>query len=960
VSDSDELGKTVISGAPKSPARAGRTPLPPEQEGRYAAPEGEPAELARGGMGRILGLLDTHLGREVAVKELLPQHLPERSEAGPLLENLFVREAKVLALLEHPGVVPVYELGRRADGTPYYSMRRIRGRSLSKALEGCVNLEERLSLLSHFIDVVQTVGYAHHKGVVHRDLKPDNVMVSRFGETQVIDWGLAVVGDEPPEGGVLAGTPTYMAPEQAAGVSVDARSDVWALGVMLFELLTGSPPFGGPGPSQVMDAVRTAPLPDVREVEPRVPVALAAVVDKALRRLPAERYPNAGIMADALEAAQRARAPRPVAWMVGTGALLIAAAGFGAWALGLRERLDATTRDARLAVSDAQRASADALAQAGLAALRARDTLAASKLVAPVPNHPLARGVRWLAEERGLPERLWKATVPAGCASLAMAGPTAACATMNGVALYAADGAPLGELSTGPTGWQRAVVALSDRELVSGGDDRLLHVWDVATRKEKRKVNGLSEAVRSLAVDGRSLIVGLANGEVVRAGEDGALTPLTKHSRLVFAVAAQAGEVASVSEGLLRLDGPRPIELDRHVGAVAALTATRLALGVERSVVLLDDGAVKHVSDGHRDDVTALALVPGEPARLVSGSADGTVRWWYEDGSLEGLLSGFAPGVQALAATEDGRLLVATSRRQLEAWRLPARTRPPDNAGVPSAHAWWAKGGLVSGYRDGHLRRVDPGTGELHELEARHRGPVRGIARVLGKDRPEDVRFLSAGDDGRVLAQRWNGGVEEVDSLGGARVVAIAASRDGLRAAWAADDGTRVVWSLEYGKEILRSRDTLVRSLAFSADGRRIAVGREDKHVELLDAETGRSQRVLDPLEGAVTALAFAPDGATLAAGSSDGRVTLWSLAEAQVLRAWGEPGARVSTLDFHREGKLLAAGSDDGSAWLFSPGDGAVLAQIPSDSGDVLLTAFTDDSLLVVGSDRVAHHLHP
>ena len=260
----------------------------------------------------------------------------------------------------------------------------------------------------------------------------------------------------------------------------------------------------------------------------------------------------------------------------------------------------------------------------------------------------------------------------------------------------------------------------------------------------------------------------------------------------------------------------------------------------------------------------------------------------------------------------------------------------------------------MTGYRDGHLRRLDPESGEVHDLEARHTGPVRGVARVFGPESAESIRFLSAGDDGQVLAQHWNGSVEILDTLPGARVVALATSRVGDLAAWAADDGTRVVWSLSFGKEIAREKDTLVRSMMFSNDGKTLALGRDDKHVALLEAATGKERRVLDPIDGAVTALAFSPDGAFLAAGSTDGRVTLWDLGAAKVVRTWNQPAARVSSLDFHTDGKLLAAGSDDGCAYLFSPADGALLGQVPGDSGDVLLVAFTEDSLLVVGSDRV------
>ena len=236
----------------------------------------------------------------------------------------------------------------------------------------------------------------------------------------------------------------------------------------------------------------------------------------------------------------------------------------------------------------------------------------------------------------------------------------------------------------------------------------------------------------------------------------------------------------------------------------------------------------------------------------------------------------------------------------------------------------------------------------------------RPVARVFGPETADGLRFLSAGDDGQVLGQHWNGSVDPLDSITGARVLALATSRIGDYAAWAADDGTRVVWSLAFNKEISRTQDTLVRSLAFSNDGKTLALGRDDKHVELIESATGKSQRVLDPIDGAVTALAFSADGTSLAAGASDGHVTVWELSAAKVVHTWNQPAARVSTLDFHADGKLLAVGSDDGSAYLFSPSNGRLLGQVASDSGDVLLVAFTDDSLLVVGTDRVAHHLHP
>jgi eukaryotic-like serine/threonine-protein kinase len=152
-------------------------------------------ELTRGGVGRVLIAYDEHLDREVALKELLPgegggMSAKPFSQAMPRVAR-FLREARITGQLEHPAIVPVHELGRREDGTPYYTMKLVRGRSLQEALNEAKDLAERLGLLPHLVDMCQAVAYAHSRGVLHRDLKPGNVMVGEFGETVIIDWGLA-------------------------------------------------------------------------------------------------------------------------------------------------------------------------------------------------------------------------------------------------------------------------------------------------------------------------------------------------------------------------------------------------------------------------------------------------------------------------------------------------------------------------------------------------------------------------------------------------------------------------------------------------------------------------------------------------------------------------------------------------------------------------------------------------
>ena len=241
----------------------------------------------------------------------------------------FLQEARITAGLEHPNIVPVYELAYRDDGTLYYTMKLVRGLTLADALAQQRGMDDRLRLLGHVVDVCQATAFAHSHGVIHRDLKPGNVMVGEFGETVVLDWGLAKrrgdgdvdglsAGSNDAGGGESSGltlddgamgTPAYMSPEQAAGdpARIDERTDVFALGVMLFELLTGATPFGGGQPMAVITRVMREPAPPVATVMDKVPKELAAIIDRALQHAPEDRYPSAKELAADLVAFQSGR-----------------------------------------------------------------------------------------------------------------------------------------------------------------------------------------------------------------------------------------------------------------------------------------------------------------------------------------------------------------------------------------------------------------------------------------------------------------------------------------------------------------------------------------------------------------------------------------------------------------------------------------------------------------------------
>ncbi len=281
---------------------------------------------ARGGLGIVFVALDAELNRQVALKQILEGHADD-----PTSRSRFVLEAEVTGGLEHPGIVPVYGLGTDGNGRPYYAMRLIEGDTLKQAVDsfhadaalkvdsGRRSLELR-NLLKRFTDVCNAVQYAHSRGILHRDIKPGNVIVGRHGETLVVDWGLAkpVGHPEPPSGATAArlipssasgsidtlpgsalGTPAYMSPEQADGrlELLGPRSDVYSLGATLYYLLTGRAPFVGDA-IDVLERVGRGALEPPRQVEPSIDAALEAVCMKAMALRAEDRHDSCRHLAD--------------------------------------------------------------------------------------------------------------------------------------------------------------------------------------------------------------------------------------------------------------------------------------------------------------------------------------------------------------------------------------------------------------------------------------------------------------------------------------------------------------------------------------------------------------------------------------------------------------------------------------------------------------------------------------
>jgi serine/threonine-protein kinase len=286
-------------------------------------------KLGYGGMGTVLRGRDPRFHREVAVKVLMDRH-----RADPEMTRRFVEEAQIGGQLQHPGIVPVYDLGALDDDRPYFTMKLIRGRTLADLLaERSSPADDLPRFLTIFEQVCQAVAFAHARRVIHRDLKPSNVMVGRFGEVQVMDWGFAKVlsagGDRPTPGaarteesvistvrngsgsenslpGTVMGTPAYMPPEQSRGEvdAVDERTDVFGLGAILCVILTGSPPFVGPDSLEVLRKSAQADLTDARARldAAGVDAALVGLARDCLEVQPRDRPRDAGAVADRVTA----------------------------------------------------------------------------------------------------------------------------------------------------------------------------------------------------------------------------------------------------------------------------------------------------------------------------------------------------------------------------------------------------------------------------------------------------------------------------------------------------------------------------------------------------------------------------------------------------------------------------------------------------------------------------------
>ncbi|MCB9698824.1 MAG: protein kinase [Alphaproteobacteria bacterium] len=912
----------AVSGAPLQPTELAEDRLTVPEDQRY-----EPgAVLGSGGMGVVHRAFDVRLQRDVALK---------RMRAGRD-DARFVREAELTARLQHPGIVPVYGAGRGPDGTPWYTMPVAAGSSLADALERRPLLADRLGLLRSIVAACRALAAAHAQGVLHRDVKPDNLVLGELGETWVVDWGLACeLTDAEAREGDVVGSPGYMAPEQARGGPIDARADQYAMGVTLLELLAGRPP---------------APfvLPDP---PPEAPPELVAVARKATAARPDARYADLRAMADDLEAWFEGR--RVAAHEYGAFELLgrlvrawrapLAVAGVAAVFL-LVGAVQASVRvaaqrdvaeswlgasllaQARTAERDGHRADAELLAAE---VLRRRDD-------------PEARGVLLSFAGRRRPSRVggWALPEPCATAALDTRDTRVACGGPGGTFSLALATGEVRRTAQPATllGYERD----GDRLVLVSDTD--LWAWDGGVPTSLGRVPRL---VRPEPGPGAGTVVfGGQGDDVVLDVASGGRTSVGRCPERGPHVAAHhpTGGSALVCRGLGLLLGDRVVSLsfDEPGALVFSGDGRWLAAAAADGRVALvdvDSAAVAHRIDAGPAAPTHIALDAAGTRLAVAGTGGGTTVW----DTTSGLRIDEIPGESlALGFTREGHLRVVTERA-VEDWEVRAGGRTPvlpSSSGV--AGLSWAPDGerLAVAHGSGAVRLVDAVGGELlAEAPAVPGGVAKDVAfspdgtrlatvsasdarvlRILEVPSLEEQRRVDGdkhrrvgwlGDD--VLALPYATGARRVAPDG--TLTPIASERPGVDLA---TDGHRAV--LLWMDGTIRAPDGPVLATAPEARAVALAGGRTwwagpDGVAEVGGPTFAAGDEVLD--------LAAAPNGRWLATAHLDGTARVWS-DEGELLAVLRGHRAQVSVLAFSPDGRWLATGSWDGDVrqWSTDPLD--------------------------------------
>ena len=957
-------------------------------------------EVGRGGMGVVLKVRDRDLGRHLAMKVVTGSDAGSTSAVGRSKLTRFLEEAQITGQLDHPGIVPVHELGMDANGRCFFTMRLVKGRDLRAvidALHQAEPIQDRVlaewtttRALWAVHRVCETMAFAHSKDVIHRDLKPANIMVGRFGETYVMDWGLAKVlgkddhkdtrlrtehesisivrtdrledSDSDPDSplmtmdGDIVGTPAYMAPEQARGdmEKVGPQSDVYSVGAILYHLLSGRAPYTEPGsklaPQAVLMKVLSGPPPRLYTIDKQLAPELVAICEKAMAYSRKNRYASVIDLASDLSAFLEGRVVEaydtgPIAefrkWFGRNKGFAFALAG-GLLVLflslaGISYVTDSKNQDLEDKNEELIASQEEAELNASMALKNEHIAEEAREEAVRSAQHANRQG--YISHVRAANSSLRLNEIHAALEHLDTADPQYAGWERDFLALSADTSLARWEV---PLTGNQVVAITSDGRTFAGLTSEPRHaiqLRSVETGALQRTFEGHSQSVTALAFS-----------------NDGRLLASSARDRTVRIWDTLTGENL-----ILPLNASVEALTFSPLGRRLAITTTGVAPENGRALVFdLGDAPFsrppQEPSMSFDCEGGAVAAVAFDPRgrRLVTGTSLGRVHIWdlatqtpalrkeWTSSAVQGVAFA-STGSTFFVATDDGVLRVAST----DSGAIVSQ-RAMDDA-LANACAFLQDGRVLLSCNDGNLMLFDPEDTSLIGIHG-HTGNVTTLAvSDLG------AVALTGASDGTL--RKWSVYSLESTTLladldENVRGLAHHPSATTLAMATNAGDLTLIDSLSGEVTSVLRGHDEYVPAVAFNNSGRWLASGSGDRTVRLWDATRGEIFTVFEGHTKWISDLAFSPEGRYLASSSGDRTLRVWDIETEECIAVLEGHDAWANCLAWNPSGTRVVSGAGDGRLNVWDPFDGTLLDCLELSERGIQDVAFgADDHHVYAGS---------